>query len=442
MKKFLILFLLIPVVLHAQSIARKATDLMDAYVQQQHFSGTVLIARNGQPVFQQAYGMANHDQQIPNTLHTEFRAGSLSKMFTATAILKLVDRSRLALTDHLSDFLPGYPNGEKITIGNLLSHTSGIVSFTTLPGYAEWSATPSTLQQTIARFRQLPLNFQPGEKFEYSNSNYILLTAIAEKLYRKPFARILYEEVFKPAGMEHSGLDSNLRAGAGKARGYMLNAAGEAEPAQPIDISIAAGAGAVYTTAEDLLLWSKALAGNKLYSGALAAKAFQPVKGEYGLGWMCPSANNHKGIGHTGAVNGFMAYFMYYPQEQLTIIFLSNTGSFNGRQLASDLTAVAFDEPYTLPKAPENTALSDSTLQSYAGVYELKDQLTVEVLVENGHLYAWPKGDNDKTEMLPNGSDKFLVAGPQVPVEFIRENGKPKFLVVHMQGEMKLEKIK
>lgn len=441
MKKLLVLLVFIPAILHAQPISQKASELMDAYVQQQQFTGTVLIAQKGQPVFERAYGMANLNQHLPNTLQTEFRAGSLSKMFTATAILRLVDRSRLKLTDHLSDFLPGYPNGEKITIANLLSHTSGIVSFTTLPGYAEWSARPSTLQQTIDRFRHLPLNFQPGEKFEYSNSNYILLTDIAEKLYKKPFARILQDEVFKPAGMLHSGLDSNQRVGAARATGYMLNAAGVLEPAQAIDISIAAGAGGVYTTADDLLRWSKAIADNKLYSRALAAQAFQPVKGDYGLGWMCPSSDGHRGIGHTGAVNGFLAYFIYYPLEQLTLIFLSNTGSFNGRQLASDLTALAFNEPYQLPKAAETTALSQADLQSYAGVYELKDQLTVEVLVENGHIYAWPKGDNDKTELIPNGTDKFLVAGPQVPVEFIREDGKPKFLVVHMQSEMKLVKI-
>lgn len=441
MKKFLILLVLIPAILQAQPIAQKAADLMVAYVKQQKFNGTVLIAQHGQPVFQRAYGFASIDQKAPNTLQTEFRAGSLSKMFTATAILKLVDRAKLSLQDHLSDYIPGFQEGNKITIENLLSHTSGIVSFTALPGYAEWSAKPSTLQQTIDRFRALPLNFQPGEKFEYSNSNYILLTAIAEKIYKKPLARILQEEVFQPAGMLHSGLDSNQRVSSNRATGYMLSPAGDLEPAQPIDISIAAGAGAVYTTAENLLLWSKSIASGKILSSQMAARAFQPVKDDYGLGWMCKTGA-HQGIGHTGSVNGFMAYFMYYPKDDLAVIFLSNTGSFNGRQLASDLTAVAYNEPYTMPQAPEAAALPEAVLQSYAGVYELKDQLTVEVLVENGHIYAWPKGDNDKTELIPNGTDKFYVAGPQVPVEFIREEGKPKYLLVHMQGEMKLEKIK
>ena len=173
---FFLLIILLPFLSKSQDIAAKADELLTAYHKQGKFTGTVLIAKEGRILFEKGYGFADLDNQVANTPTTEFRIGSLSKPFTATLILQLQEKGKLNIKDPVQKYIPGYPKGDSITIEHLLNHTSGIKSLTSMKEYYEkWMAQPATLDQTIEHFKNEPLNFTPGSRFEYSNSNYILL---------------------------------------------------------------------------------------------------------------------------------------------------------------------------------------------------------------------------------------------------------------------------
>ena len=266
------------VAVQAQNIEKKADELLQAYTTQNKFSGAVLIAVRGDVVFNKAYGYANRDLGIPATTETEFRAGSLTKMFTSTLILKLVQEGKIELLDPVSKYIPGFPNGEKITLRNLLSHTSGIRG--TTPSSA------ATLTDMVEGFRADTLAFKPGEKFEYNNFNYFLLSFIAQKVTKTPYPILLKNEILAKAGMNQSGLDFESRKSTHKALGYVTNPNTErwVETDNKDRVEMASGAGALYTTTGDLWKWAQTISKQQLLSKELYYQAFTPVQPGYGLG--------------------------------------------------------------------------------------------------------------------------------------------------------------
>jgi CubicO group peptidase (beta-lactamase class C family) len=436
MKRSLLFLLLLPGLVNAQTIAQKADELLTAYTNQNKFSGNVLIAKEGKIVFQKAYGYADKDAKRLNTLETEFRAGSLTKMFTSTAILQLAETSRLSLTDPVSKFVPGFADGNKIQILHLLSHTSGIQGSTASPE-------PTTLSESVKQFKSEHLAFEPGSRFEYNNFNYILLSSIAEKVSGKKLNDLLQSKVLNKAGMKHSGLDYNNRKSTNKAFGYITNPQTiQWERANEGNVALAAGAGALYSTLGDLYKWSAEISRHRIISETSLAKAWKPVQGDYGLGWIVSTQNGRTKIGHTGSIPGFIAYSMKYPKENVSIIFLSNYQDLDGRKLADDLTAVVFNEPYTLPKQKKEIALSKQVLDRYTGDYQLGNGFTITVSVDGNKLYAIAQGDPAKMELTPETDKKFFLKGPETAIEFIEESGAVKYMFVDMQGGKKFTKTK
>jgi CubicO group peptidase (beta-lactamase class C family) len=435
MKRFILMALLLPGLVKGQTIAEKADELLTAYTTQNKFSGNVLIAKKGKIIFEKAYGYADRAKNQPNNIETEFRVGSLTKMFTSTVILKLVESSRISLNDPLSKFVPGFLNGDNIQIRHLLSHTSGIKGNTEGPE-------PKTLAESVTKFHAEPSNVKPGEHFEYNNFNYILLSYIAQKVTGKNYPDLMREMVLNKIGMTHSGLDRNDRASANKALGYVTNPQTVAwvERETP-NVAIASGAGALYTTLDDLYKWSEAIDHHTLLPAATYQKAFTPVKGNYGFGWIVNSKDGKKEISHSGAIEGFIANFIKYPEEDITIILLSNYQDTDGRQLSDDLSAIVFNKPYKIPVQKKEIALSNEILNSYAGVYQLNENFTVTVSVENNRLYALAQGDSEKIEFTPESETKFYLKGPETEIEFIKENGTVKYLFINIQGGQKLTKM-
>lgn len=435
MRLFILLGLLLPIVVRAQTIAEKADQLLTAYTAQQKFSGNVLIAKEGRIVFQKAYGMANRQKEQPNTLEGEFRAGSLTKMFTATAILQLAAEGKLSLTDPVSRFVPGFPNGERIQVQHLLSHTSGI------RGGVNPQALKA-LEVAVKEYTTDSLEFEPGSRHQYNNYNYILLSYIAEKVSGQELPALLRTHVFQKAGMKHTGLDRTDRSSALKALGYATNRRTAAwELMMSDNVALASGAGALYTTVGDLYRWSQTIAAPAVLPATAWEQALTPLKGGYGLGWMVNDYKGRRGVGHTGSIEGYIAYFMKYPKEDVTIIFLSNYGDTRGQQLANDLTAVAFGEPYTLPKERKVAALTPEQLQPYAGQYELKEGFRITVSVEGGKLLALAPGDKEPVELTPESDTKFFLKGPEIEVEFGQEEGIVRYMIIKMGGGQKLVKV-
>jgi CubicO group peptidase (beta-lactamase class C family) len=312
--------------------------------------GTALVARGSQVLFSKGYGSANLEWNVPNSPDTKFRLGSVTKQFTAASILLLAERGKLSVDDPVKKHLPDAPAAwDKITITHLLTHTSGIPSFTSFPDYAKLEPFATTAEQLVARFRDKPLEFEPGEKWNYSNSGYVLLSYLIEKITGDQYEKFVRENIFAPMGMKDSGYDSNSAVIAHRASGYVAGTRGY-ENAGFVHMSVPQGAGALYSTTEDLLKWEQGLFGGKVLKAASLEKMTTPVKNNYAFGLQVDTAGGHKVIEHGGGIEGFVTELEYYPDDKLTVVVLENVnGAAPPGEIAKKLAALALGETVKLP---------------------------------------------------------------------------------------------
>ena len=317
------------------------------------FMGSVLIARREEVLLSKGYGMANLEHSIPNTTHTLFRIASLTKQFTATAILKLQEENLLDVNDFLATYLPDYPKGEQITIHRLLNHTAGIPSFTNFEDFEAKKRMAMELDELIAWFRDRPFDFTPGERYSYSNSGYAVLTKIIEIVSKLTYADYLHSNIFTPLGMTNSGYDRASTILPNRAAGYIFTD-GEYKNADFIDMSIPSGAGALYSTVEDLDKWSRSLYIDAVLSQASRNIMFAPtveVPNEeneqtyYGYGWKIDTQHNRHRVFHEGIIDGFSTYFARYPDDRVTIVVLSNLFLSSVVEIVKAIAGIVFDKP-------------------------------------------------------------------------------------------------
>lgn len=307
----------------AQAPAR-FDELVQSYVTNRSFMGAVLVARGSDVVFSKGYGLANVEWDIPNTPATKFRLGSITKQFTAASILLLEERGKLKVEDPVSKYVPDAPPAwNAVTIAHLLTHTSGIPSFTSFPEYKNREPFATPTEQIVSWFRDKPLEFQPGLTMNYSNSGYVLLGYIIERITGDSYERFVQQNIFTPLGMKDSGYDSNTAIIKNRASGYSPGPGGRVN-AGFIDMSIPHAAGALYSTTEDLLRWEQGLFGGKLLSPASLQKMTTPAKNNYAFGLVVLSVAGHKTIMHNGGIEGFNTMLAYFPDDKLTVVVLSN----------------------------------------------------------------------------------------------------------------------
>jgi CubicO group peptidase (beta-lactamase class C family) len=270
-----------------EEIVAWTNDYMDNAVKFDHFSGTVLIARDGKPIFHRAYGMANYELDVPNSVNTKFRIGSVSKQFTAAAILQLAERGKLKLSDSVCGYLDDCPAAwQPITIKNLLNHTSGIVNFTRLAeASGKFLLVPHTHKEIVDTFRNLALESKPGEVYHYNNSGYYLLGLIVEKASGEIYSDYLRKNIFAPLAMNDTALDDGESIVKNRASGYYLGKDSIFRNTYYTNMEILFSIGGAYSTVNDLLVWEQSLANGKLLKSASVAEMFAPGKGNYGYGW-------------------------------------------------------------------------------------------------------------------------------------------------------------
>lgn len=337
---------------------------LDAYLsaatRNEQFSGTVLLARGGKPVFVRSYGMANYELGVPNGPDTVFRLASVTKQFTALAVMQLQEKGKLKVDDPICRHLTDCPSAWKpITIRQLLNHTSGIPNFSSLPEWDEMlSRRDYTPAELVGLFRDLPLEFTPGEKYDYSNSGYHLLGLIIERTSGISWADYVTQHILVPLGMTHSG-DNNTRALiAHRASGYyslgttFINA-------PIISRTVGYAAGGLYSTVGDLLLWDRALVPGRLVGQASLDAMFTPGKGNYGFGWRIAERFGRREMDHSGSDNGFSTYIIRFPDEDLTAIVLSNSDRASAGRVGNAMAAIAFGHPVTVPVAQLREILWD-----------------------------------------------------------------------------------
>lgn len=327
---------------------------MDAYLQAQvrndMFSGTALVARDGEPIFVKSYGMANYELGAPNTADNTYLLGSVVKQFTAVAILQLQEQGKLKVSDPICRYLENCPQSwQGITLHQLLTHTSGIPNFSSLPNWDEKLAMLSyTRPELVALFRDLPLDFAPGEKFEYSNSGYVLLGAIIEHISGQRYDDYLQEKIFKPIGMMRTYGGETRALVPGRATGY-YSVGTDFISARLVSPTSHLGTSGVYSTVGDLLLWDKALTANRLISRASRDTMFTPDKEGYGYGWFMAERHGRPTQFHSGSDNGFSTNITRFAGDGLTVVVLSNSDRTNAGGVANGLAAIAFGAPYKLP---------------------------------------------------------------------------------------------
>lgn len=414
------------------SVTGSMETLVQAYVQSERFSGSVLVAHKGNILLSKGYGMANYELEVPNAPHTKFRLGSVSKQFTAAAIMLLQQEGKLRVQDAISTVVPNYPHGDSIAIHQLLNHTSGIANFTDFAEYQTTMREPATLEQLIARFKDMPLEFAPGSEFNYSNSNYVLLSFIIEKVSGESYASYVRSHIFEPLEMDNSGYDSTETLLKNRASGYAAGSRGFVN-ADYMDMSIPSGAGALYSTVEDMYKWDRALYTEKLLSKASKEAMFTPGLGDYGYGWGIRTMPR-KEIVHSGGINGFTSYIARYPDDDLCIIVLSNLEVGESGQLANGLAAIVFGEPYTTPKKQVVADVDPAIYQHYVGVYALAPAFSIEITTENGRIFAQATGQA-QFELFPSSATEFFLKIVDAQVHFVRNsNGEVDSLVLHQNG--------
>jgi CubicO group peptidase (beta-lactamase class C family) len=311
---------------------------IDVYVQKYAdldlFNGSILVAQEGQVILKRGYGMANFEWDIPNRPDTRFRLGSLTKQFTAMVILQLVEEGKLSLEDKLAGRLPYYrkDTGSKVTIHQLLNHTSGIPSYTNVPNLLrDHGRKALSICDLVTTWCSGDLEFEPGGRFAYNNSGYVILGAIIEEIAGKSYDEVVQERIFEPLSMKASGYDHSETVISRRAAGYDNGLEG-LRNASFIDMSLPHAAGALYSTVEDLLLWDQALHGTRLLSEEAKSRIFAPGLGNYGYGWIIrkvpvgPDKAERTVVQHTGSIPGFSSLIVRVQEDRTLIVLLNNTG--------------------------------------------------------------------------------------------------------------------
>ncbi len=354
--------------------------------------------------------------------------GSVTKQFTAASILLLEERGKLKVEDPVKKYMPDAPAAwDKITIFHLLTHTSGIPSFTGFADYAQTEPFETTPEKLVARFRDKPLEFAPGEKWNYSNSGYVLLGYLIEKISGQSYATFVQENIFTPLGMKDSGYDSNSKIIPHRASGYTPSKDGPVN-AGFIHMSIPFSAGSLYSTTEDLLRWERGLFGGKVLSAASLQKMTTPFKQDYAFGLGVHITAGHKVIDHGGGIEGFNTHLAYYPDDQLTVVVL---GNLNGpaSDIAGKLGAVALGQPVQLPSERKEITVPRKVLEKYVGTYELKPGFDLVVTLEGDQLAAQATGQQ-KFPLFAESETKFFLKVVDAQVEFAGDH-----LILHQGGQ-------
>jgi CubicO group peptidase (beta-lactamase class C family) len=409
--------------LKAQSDEQKAKrfdSICDVYAKKNMFSGSVLIAKKGKVLLSKGYGMANYSYDIPNSPTTKFKLASVSKQFTAMAIMILQEKGKLSTEDKLIKFIPDYPNGDKITVHHLLTHTSGVKSLTSLTLFDSIKALPHTLEQSMKYYKNLPLEFEPGTKFNYSNSGYLLLSSIIEKVSGKTYGEFLDESIFKPLGMKNSGLYTSNLVLKNVAEPYTDGASGIEHP-DYIDMSVPGGAGALYSTVEDLYIWDRALNTEKLVKKSTIEKIFTENKDGYAYGWMINNYKGHKWHYHNGGIEGFATTINRFPDEDLTIIILKNVDNWNAFSAHKVSRALMFGDKYSLPVERKIAKVDAKIYQKFSGNYELGPGFVISVTTENNRIYTQATGQG-KCEIYPESEFKYFVKIVDAQFQFNKDD--------------------
>jgi CubicO group peptidase (beta-lactamase class C family) len=417
------------------SLARME-QVIGSYVTDKRFMGTVLVVKDGKTVLDKGYGSADLEWNIPNTPATKFRLGSITKQFTAASILLLEEKGKLKLTDPVRQILPDLPESwDKVTIFNLLTHTSGIFNYTARPDFKDFKSKHLTPAQIVDLVRDKPLDFQPGEKMSYSNTGYIVLGMVIEKLSGQSYAGFLKDNIFTPLQMNDTGYEDQAAILPLRARGYSRTRDGKLINADFIDMSVPFAAGALVSTTHDMLTWENALFAGKVVTPDSLAKMTTPFKNNYGFGLVIADTGGHHQVWHNGGIDGFNTIMANYPSDHLTIVVLDNIADGAPGDIAHKIADISFGKTVVLTSERKEVPVDGATLARYVGHYQLAPQFFLDITQDGNALYGQAT-KQPKFQLFAESQKDFFLKSVEAQVSFVTDGDGPALaLVLHQSGQ-------
>lgn len=388
---------------------------------------TALVYKDGKVLYRNAVGMANLELGVAMKAINVIEIGSITKQFTAVGVLMLMEQGKLSVDDEITKFIPDYPtNGKKITVHNLLNHTSGIKSYTGMESFMTMARQDMTPTELIGHFKNEPIDFDPGEEWKYNNSGYIILGHIIEVVSEKPYAEFIEENIFKPLGMKSSYYGSMTQLIPNRATGYSPAENGWRN-SNYLSLTLPYAAGSLMSTVDDMLLWHKAIHNNTLLKPESKMKAFTNTKlnngdpTNYGYGWMMNEINGSPSIEHGGGIFGFTTSGIYVPSDNLYVIVLTNRDGSSPNDVAVKIAAHALGKPY--PDSSAAVSLTNGQLEKWVGNYEFENEVFRSITFEDGKLFSQREGRN-KLPIFAMDEGKFIFEDGFTSYDFTIENSK------------------
>ncbi|MDC7998822.1 serine hydrolase [Gilvibacter sediminis] len=432
--------------LHAQDLQSNVDNMLAAQYPADAPGISALIAKDGKVIYKNAFGLANMELSVPMNPENVFELGSITKQFTAVAILMLQEAGKLNVEDPITKFFPDYPtDGNDIKIHHLLNHTSGIKSYTGMQSFQYNARKDMTPTEIIDFFKNEPMDFKTGEQWLYNNSGYIILGAIIEQVSGMSYEAFIQENIFDPLGMKHSYYGSKTKLIPNRAWGYQPTDSGWRN-ADYLSMSLPYAAGSLMSNVEDMLIWQEALNDGKLLPNEKLAAAFVNTtlnNGDptyYGYGWQVNEVNESPSVEHGGGIFGYNTYGLYLPEEDVYVIALCNSNGNSPTDVAIKMAAMAIGKPY--PDNSQGVSLSQQELQKWVGAYLFDGDVVRFVTLENGQLFSQREGSS-KLPLIPASAYEFYFEGSTTKYTFsMGDQGKQVLFEDRINKEVGLETVK
>ncbi len=433
---FQVLFVLLslsifPYGLHAQSDINAIDKILSEKYIEAEPGATALVYRKGDVIFRKGFGLANLELNVPMRPENVFEIGSITKQFTAVAILMLEEQGKLSITDEITKFIPDYPtHGKSISIHHLLNHTSGIKSYTSIPSFRENARVDMSPTELMDVFKNEPMDFEPGAQFLYNNSGYILLGHIIEVVTEDTYENFIQKNIFEPLGMENSYYGSHKRIIDNRAYGYQKDGDTFVN-ADYLSMTLPYAAGSLMSTIDDLLKWQLALNNYKLISKESYEKAINGStlnNGDeigYGYGLRKGTTQGTKSISHGGGIFGYTTMGVYLPEEDIFVSILSNCNCNSPSDVAVKIAAIAMGKPF--PSIQDAITLNETEMSRWTGSYEFPSGAIRYVTMKDGKIYS-QRDDGQKFEIFPLAPDHFIFEDGTISYKFSMVNGKKQAL--------------
>ena len=415
-----------------------------------HPALVVSVSKDGEVLFEKAYGYANREDEITANLNTQFRIGSMSKQFTGAAIVLLEEQGKLSITDPLDMHVPGYPNGNRITIEHLLHHSSGIPNYTDQKGFVKQVGQRISPLKIIDGFKELPLEFEPGSKYKYSNSGYVLLAHIIERVSGEGYAKFLNENIFEKLGMNSSGVYDNRNSYPDEAMGYSYSFFSY-RPAKKWDMSQAYGTGNIYSTVKDLRKWVEAYFSGHVVNLANINRAIDPTNSPvgYGHGYTIWPQRGLTKIFHSGGLHGYSSFLVHYPDAGTTIAVLMAVGIPTKNEISAEQISDWIDDLFLWQQMTPRELyviepdINPEVYDDYTGKYSYPTtRIAFVIRRDNKLFYKVDKPGKKSIELLPMGDDEFFAMSPKMKIHFLRDSSNNVQGLKHFHEELSFEAVK